>query len=326
MQHQPRGKPSAVEDSIPNGSGGQPGHANGGSTSAESATTLLNEATVLLKSLKSLKAMKLKQINVDATTSWRLMALLDGDDATHGLRMAYASEINQLEQVEVELASGTAFLYRHPAHKTLLSKTPIDPIVPLHHLVQMGYRTGLPVAARSITQWWRWFSAIFVTAVRWWTGMALWKFRRGWNAWTVAVWVYKLRELRWWKERFPLVPDRVLRRFLGQGEEWDPDLLPWNRRQRRAHARRVAIHLFSGSSTKKWIRPGVGDYEWIFIDTCLGSRFDLHRPVVWSYLWGRGLERFDLANLSSEEMELVDGDAALFLKQVALWRRAEEVC
>ena len=37
------------------------------------------------------------------------------------------------------------------------------------------------------------------------------------------------------------------------------------------------------------------------------------------------MERFDLANLSSEEMELVDGDAALFLKQVALWRRAEEV-
>ena len=40
---------------------------------------------------------------------------------------------------------------------------------------------------------------------------------------------------------------------------------------------------------------------------------------------GRGLERFGLANLSSEEMELVDGDAALFLKQAALWRRAEEV-
>jgi hypothetical protein len=79
------------------------------------------------------------------------MALLDGG-ATHGLRMAYASEINQLEQVEVELASGTAFLYRHPAHKTLFSKTPIDPIVPLHRLVQMGYRTGLPVAARSTTQ------------------------------------------------------------------------------------------------------------------------------------------------------------------------------
>ena len=73
----------------------------------------------------------------------------------------------------------------------------------------------------------------------------------------------------------------------GWNEEWDPDLLPWNRRQRRAHARRgVAIHLFSGSDTKKWIRPEVGDWEWIFIDTCLGSQFDLHRPVVISLVFG----------------------------------------
>ena len=63
-------------------------------------------------------------------------------------------------------------------------------------------------------------------------------------------------ELRWWKEHVPLVPDRVIRRFRGQGEEWGPDLLPWNRRQQRAHARRgVTIHLFSGSNTKKWMRP-----------------------------------------------------------------------
>ena len=61
----------------------------------------------MLKSLKSLKAMKLKQINADADTSCRPVGLLDGG-ATHGLRMAYASEINQLEQVDVELASGTS--------------------------------------------------------------------------------------------------------------------------------------------------------------------------------------------------------------------------
>ena len=159
------GEALAVEDSIPNGSGGQPGQANGGSTSAESATTLLSEATVLLKSLKSLKAMKLKQINADATTSCRPMALLDGG-ATHGLRMAYASEINQLEQLGVELASGTAFLYRHPAHKTLLRKTPIEPIVPLHHLGDsvlssewlsgngQGWRSGDFEGDGTPGQWW----------------------------------------------------------------------------------------------------------------------------------------------------------------------------
>ena len=146
------GRSSVGEDSIPNGSGGQPGHAMAALLTAESST-LLSEATVLLKSLKSLKAMKLKQINADADTSCRPVGLLDGG-ATHGLRMAYASEINQVEQVEVELASGTAFLYRHPAQKTLLSKTPIEPIVPLHRLVHMGYKrlSGLPVVARFFTR------------------------------------------------------------------------------------------------------------------------------------------------------------------------------
>ena len=260
---------------------------------AESSTTLLSEATVLLKSLKSLKAMKLKQINADADTSCRPVGLLDGG-ATHGLRMAYASEINQLEQVDVELASGTAFLYRHPAQKTLLSKTPIEPIVPLHRFVHMGYkiewsasgckifhpslgviqcylRNGCPVMDRD-------------------GALEILKEMERLDSGGVDL---QADELRWWKGHFPLVPDRVLKRLRGQGEEWDPDLLPWNRRQRRAHARRgVAIHLFSGSDTKKWIRPEVGDWEWIFIDTCLGSQFDLHRPVVWSYLWSlasRGL-------------------------------------
>ena len=51
----------------------------------------------------------MKLINFDAASSSGLMALLDGG-VTHGLRMAYESEISQLEQVEVELASGTALL------------------------------------------------------------------------------------------------------------------------------------------------------------------------------------------------------------------------
>ena len=258
------GRSSVVEDSIPNRSGGQPGHVNGGSTSAESSTTLLSEATVLLKSLKPLKAMKLKPINADAATSCRPMGLFDGG-ATHGLRMAYASDINHLEQVEVELASGTAFLYRYPAHKTLLSKTPIEPIVPLHRLVQMGYkiewsasgcrifhpslgviqcylRNGCPVMDRD-------------------GPLEILKEMERLDSGGVDL---QADELRWWKECFPLVPDGVLKRFRGQGEEWGPDLLPWNRRQRRAHARRaVAIHLFSGFDTKKWIRPEVGDWEWL---------------------------------------------------------------
>ena len=100
-------------------------------------------------------------------------------------------------------------------------------------------------------------------------------------------------EFKWWRENFPETPDRILKRILGQGEAWDPGALPWNRHQRRAHEKRgVAIHLFSGPNVKKWRSSDVGGLEWVFIDTCLGSQYDLHRPVVWTYLWSlaqRGL-------------------------------------
>lgn len=84
-------------------------NAGGGQQAADHTASLINEATLLLKCLRSLRAMRLKHINFDAASSSGLMALVDGGVA-HGLRMAYESEINQLEQVEVELASGTALL------------------------------------------------------------------------------------------------------------------------------------------------------------------------------------------------------------------------
>lgn len=91
----------------------------------------------------------------------------------------------------------------------------------------------------------------------------------------------------------------------------------------------------------------------MFIDTCLGSQLDLYIGQLRGHtfgLWhqglvrliiggppcrtvsrlrnkgppgprrvrGRGPERYGLENLGPEEMELVDGDSALFLEQVAL--------
>ena len=120
----------------------------------------------------------------------------------------------------------------------------------------------------------------------------------------------------------------------------------------------MAIHLFSGPNVKKWRSSDVGGLEWVFVDTCLGSQYDLHRPVVWTYLWslaqrgliklivggppcrtvsrlrggppgprkvrGRGVNRHWLPDLDAAEQELVEGDTCLLLKQLALWRRTEE--
>ena len=167
-------------------------------------------------------------------------------------------------------------------------------------------------------------------------------------------------EFQWWQKNFPDVPQRILKKLVCQVESWDPAALPWNRHQRRAHEKRgVAIHLFSGPNVKKWKECDVGGLEWIFIDTCLGSQFDLHRPVVWNYIWslaqrglvrlviggppcrtvsrlrdgppgprkvrGRGDERYGLETLDQLEAELVDGDTCLLLKQLALWKKAEQV-
>ena len=167
-------------------------------------------------------------------------------------------------------------------------------------------------------------------------------------------------ELKWWQEHFPEVPERIIKKVVSPVEPWDPAALPWNRHQRRAHQKRgVALHLFSGPNVKKWKDCEVGGLEWIFVDTCLGSQFDLHRPAVWSYLWGlanqgliklilggppcrsvsrlrdgppgprrvrgRGPERYGLEKLEPEEIELVEGDTCLLLKQIGLWKKAEQV-
>ena len=279
------GRSSVVEDSIPNGSGGQPGHVNGGSTSAESSTTLLSEATVLLKSLKSLKAMKLKLINVDAAAScrqwlswmvwchsWVEDGLRSGDQPVgaggggvgiwYSVFVPISSTQDAVEQDTNRANCAFASLGSNGLQAIRLSGCKI--FHPGLGVIQCYLRNDCPVMDRD--------GALEI----------LTEMERLDNDGVDL----QADELRWWKEHFPLVPGRVLRRFRGKGEEWDPDLLPWNKRQRRAHARRgVAIHLFSGSNTKKWIRPEVGDRERIFIDTCLGSQLDLHCPVVWSYLW-----------------------------------------
>ena len=92
------------------------------------------------------------------------------------------------------------------------------------------------------------------------------------------------------------MPERILKKVVSPVEPWDPAALPWNRHQRRAHQKKCVAMC------------EVGGLEWIFIDTCLGSQFDLHTPAVWSYLWG----------LASQGLiNLVLGGAALSLSVAA---------
>ena len=67
----------------------------------------------------------------------------------------------------------------------------------------------------------------------------------------------------------------------------------------------------------------------------MGSQYSLRNPQVWSYVWrlaskGRvaailgGPDRWHLPHLHDYELNLVNSDTALCLRQMALWVRSQE--
>ena len=326
---------------------------------------LLREATGVLKGLRALKpgqvkTMRLKQVSPVAHGRER-WALIDGG-ATHALRTAKPHEIADAEEVQVELASGSVWLLRHPSHRTLLSLDEIEPILPVHMLISKGYkvdwqkhhcvfrhpakadihctlRGGCPVVDRDEALE---LLEAFETEQR--IGSPM-----------------DEKELQWWIKRFPQVPIAVWKHMEGQGMEVDGEKCPWNRRRRRAllSSKGVVVHLFSGDPTV-WTKENWMGYEFLAVDVNMGSQFSLHNPHTWAFLWklaqmgriraiiggppcrttsrlrhrappgprpirGRDDERFVRANASEAERELAHSDTALFLKQLGLWIKAEEM-
>ena len=87
-----------------------------GEPAAETATDLLKEATGLLKSIRGLKAFRVKSVGEGALWIPGGFALLDGG-ATHALRQARPDEEADLIQTKVELACGSKTLYKHPKRR-----------------------------------------------------------------------------------------------------------------------------------------------------------------------------------------------------------------
>ena len=325
---------------------------------------LLREAASLLKSLKgsSLKAVRLKSVGEGNYGSPGQFALLDGG-ATNALRKAREDEIEFLVPTTVELAHGTATLYRVPGHQSLLSKTDVEPIIPLGWLVQCGYRinwgpdqcviqhpergplqcilrAGCPVMPRDL-------------------GLRLLDdLEKGCSG--VKLNISKTAE-EWWSSHFPQVPQRLLSWVASQGKPWkEIGPLPWNRhfRKRLWRSKGVMLHLFAGKDHKPWDEWRRHGYEVLCLDIQKGG--DLHSEAVWAFLWelasadklvgiaggppcrtvsrlrmrqpgppplrNRGhTSRWGLESLSPSDQRKTDYDSMLLLKQIALWRRAEEV-
>eukprot|EP00435_Cladocopium_sp_Y103_P074751 s9_g51.t1 len=279
-----------------------------GEPATEAASELLKEATGLLKSIRGLKALRAEDsVGGGAKTHVRIKsvsdaqfglpghyALLDGG-ATHALRQAREDELDELMPTQVELAHGTTTLFRHPGHDTLLSTSPVEPIIPLALLVAHGYRVS-----------WRRSGCTIHHHVR---GALECHLRSGCPVMDRAKGLLLLadlektqrkgpanlseEELSWWKSHFPEVPSEVWKYMEGQGCSWkdlkpgggsEPSL-PWNRHRRRRmwHSRGMILHLFSGRDLSKWKDLEQRGYVVVCVDSLHG--IDLQDAATWAFLW-----------------------------------------
>ena len=339
----------------PPGSGSK-GETTGAEASKDPTNELIQEATNLLKTLRSMKAIRLSSMTEDAEaeSQW---ALLDGG-ATHGLRQARPDEMDSLRPVNVDLAFGSTTLFRAPGISTLLAKEPVEPLIPLRALVERGFnirwnskgcvikgmdgkslacelRHGCPVMSRG-------------------DGLQLLdQIERSERGEGLTV------DLEWWSSRFPEVPEAVW----GFMKEIDPSqadrLCPWSRgvRRRVEKSKGVVVHLFAGVGAKTWQRLDLGEgVEVLTVELLQGQ--NLHEAATWTYLMklaqkgliravlggppcrtvsrlrhtapgprplrGRGDCRFGLDGLSASEQQKTHGDTALVLKQLGLWQMAKD--
>ena len=231
----------------------------------EEANKVVGEVTNLLKGLNGpvLKSVghggDHLEVEFDDGTG-----LLDGG-ATHPLRQGSTEEIKNAVQVTVELAHGATQLYQNPVNGTLLSEGPVEPIVPLRGLVELGYtitwsragcvvkhprlgniecwlRSGCPVVRKD-------HALALITEIE---HMEMEK--RTNHRLTLEEPTEKTK--KWWGSRFPETPDRIWNFMRGQDEE-DPQMnhdLPWNRHKRRRllTSKGVIVHLFAGERAKEW--------------------------------------------------------------------------
>ena len=273
----------------------------GAGTSGE-MKDLLNEATTLLKSLRpssSMKAIRLSSLEVREGGR----ALLDGG-ATHCLRRTSSEEEwARAQEVNVELAAGSAVLRLLPWTRTLLTKENVQVIVPLGVLISLGYEaawektrfeltdpTGLvldtkvenscPTIDEALAH--ELIQEIERSMVRERARLA----HLAGEDIGLDVDPEEAKHLTELKDLFPEVPHHLLERLLPK-KGWTGEGLPWNRHERRRvrRAKEVVIHLFSGDSKKFWQRELEAESRAVLcIDTVIDQGMNLLRDDIFSYL------------------------------------------
>ena len=231
---------------------------------------LMTEVTSLLKSLRmSPPQLRAYQVNkMSGGESQR--TLLDGG-ATHCLRAARdGREWMEGAPVNVQLAAGSADMRINAITKTLLVAAggePIQQIIPLHKLTDIGYEINWSKAGCSIRHGVHGLLDIKMEqgcpTVNVTTGTELMQQIEELEASKVALRRVALgqrsaetpeqKAIVDLKKPFPEVPLRLLERIPGK-HDWSGHELPFNRRRRRQieQVKNLVIHLFAGREDPCW--------------------------------------------------------------------------
>ena len=284
---------------------GDPSATNEGDRGAGTAgevKDLLNEATTLLKSLRpstSVKTIRLSSLEVREGGR----ALLDGG-ATHCLRRAVSEEEwSRAQEVNVELAAGTAVLRMLPWTKTLLTKEEVQVIVPLGVLISLGYEVvwektrfeltdpagitldtkienSCPTISEDLAM--ELIQEIERSMVKERARLAFLAGESG----GPEVTAEEAKHLEELQSLFPQVPHHLLERLLPK-RGWTGEGLPWNRHERRRvrKAKEVVIHLFSGDSKQFWQKELEAESRVVLcVDTVINPAMNLLKDDVFAYL------------------------------------------
>ena len=238
-----------------------------------SGAVLMNEVTSLLKSIRMQgeSGPRLRAYHVKSIGSIKEETLLDGG-ATHCMRQAKSKqEWEQGCPVQVQLASQEVQMRLHPQSNTLLVQHPVQQIVPLAQLIEVGWHVQWGSQGCSIDHKVhgrlpvRLLQGCPVVDRVW--GNRLMQSVEDWGKSRAAIRAVMLgeqspmtsleAEIKRLKEIFPEVPMSILEKIPGEAQ-WDPARLPFNRRKRRQieRAKVVVLNLFAGQDLSAW-----KDYE-----------------------------------------------------------------
>ena len=283
-QEQPAIKEVSVDKADQGGDKGKPGNSGSGG----SQEGLMTEVTSLLKSLRmtvdgdpKVKVCHVKRLRTDEKAS----VLLDGG-ATHCMRERKSmEEWNRANVVKVQLASGEIELRQCEETATLLSDQPVQSIIPVAKVTELGYTVRWDRNGCQIEHMVKGKLPIKMNQ-----GCPTIEVGRGEmlmdeiedmerrKARVRAILKCNmLAENEYEKEvaaltsMFPTTPLRILEGVPGD-KEWDPEQLPVNRRKRRqiSKAKRIVIDMFAGPHEKRWRKIEDKDTAVVSIDILKG--------------------------------------------------------